>query len=130
MDLRRGLGPSGRRTRDLFARVHEAQVPPTLTVGNNAPPHRGLETVAILLEGEFGYRDSLGNRGVLKPGSVEWMTAGSGIVGRWAGAEGQRLPPSAIVCNGLLSIRSCARGFLRLRRLCDPSFADGPGGTP
>ena len=43
-------------------------------------PHRGIETITYVLEGEVEHADSLGNRGVLGPGSIQWMTAGSGIV--------------------------------------------------
>ena len=44
------------------------------------PPHRGIETITYVLEGEVEHGDSLGNSGVLGPGSVQWMTAGSGIM--------------------------------------------------
>ena len=43
-------------------------------------PHRGIETVTYMLAGSVEHGDSLGNRGVLNPGSVQWMTAGSGII--------------------------------------------------
>ncbi len=43
-------------------------------------PHRGFETVTYLLEGEFEHADSAGNRGVITPGAVQWMTAGAGVV--------------------------------------------------
>lgn len=43
-------------------------------------PHRGFETVTYLLEGEFEHRDSVGNHGILRPGDVQWMTAGAGVV--------------------------------------------------
>jgi redox-sensitive bicupin YhaK (pirin superfamily) len=43
-------------------------------------PHRGIETITYVLEGEVEHADSLGNRGLLGPGGVQWMTAGSGIV--------------------------------------------------
>jgi len=43
-------------------------------------PHRGIETITYVLEGQVEHADSLGNRGLLGPGSVQWMTAGSGIV--------------------------------------------------
>jgi redox-sensitive bicupin YhaK (pirin superfamily) len=43
-------------------------------------PHRGFETVTIMLDGAMEHRDSVGNRGLLSPGSIQWMTAGSGIV--------------------------------------------------
>lgn len=43
-------------------------------------PHRGIETITYVLEGEVEHGDSLGNHGLLGPGSVQWMTAGSGIM--------------------------------------------------
>ena len=43
-------------------------------------PHRGFETVTYLLDGEMQHRDSWGNHGTLRPGDVQWMTAGSGLI--------------------------------------------------
>jgi len=43
-------------------------------------PHKGFETVTYLLAGGMRHRDSAGNSGFLKPGDVQWMTAGRGIV--------------------------------------------------
>ncbi|GAP16753.1 pirin family protein [Levilinea saccharolytica] len=43
-------------------------------------PHRGIETITYLLEGEVEHGDSLGNAGSIRPGDVQWMTAGSGII--------------------------------------------------
>jgi quercetin 2,3-dioxygenase len=43
-------------------------------------PHRGFETVTYMLAGRMRHRDSAGNEGLLGPGSVQWMTAGRGIV--------------------------------------------------
>ncbi len=43
-------------------------------------PHRGFETVTIAFQGEVEHGDSVGNRGVINPGDVQWMTAGRGIV--------------------------------------------------
>ena len=43
-------------------------------------PHRGFETVTYMLAGRMRHRDSQGNTGLLGPGSVQWMTAGRGIV--------------------------------------------------
>ncbi|MEU5810394.1 pirin family protein [Streptomyces sp. NPDC047718] len=43
-------------------------------------PHRGFETVAYVLEGDIEYADSTGNRGVVLPGGVQWLTAGAGVV--------------------------------------------------
>lgn len=43
-------------------------------------PHRGIETITYVLAGSVEHSDSLGNSGKLGPGSVQWMTAGSGIL--------------------------------------------------
>ncbi|HZV93546.1 MAG TPA: pirin family protein [Caldimonas sp.] len=43
-------------------------------------PHRGFETVTIMQEGRMRHHDSVGNVGLLEPGSVQWMTAGRGII--------------------------------------------------
>jgi quercetin 2,3-dioxygenase len=43
-------------------------------------PHRGFETVTYMLDGRMRHRDNHGNEGVLSPGSVQWMTAGRGLV--------------------------------------------------
>ena len=43
-------------------------------------PHRGFETVTYMLAGRMRHQDSAGNSGLLEPGSVQWMTAGRGLV--------------------------------------------------
>ncbi len=43
-------------------------------------PHRGIETITYVLGGDVEHGDSLGNRGVIAAGDVQWMTAGSGII--------------------------------------------------
>ncbi len=45
-------------------------------------PHRGIETVTYLIRGAIEHGDSLGNRGVIRDGGCQWMTAGSGIIHR------------------------------------------------
>lgn len=43
-------------------------------------PHRGIETITYVLEGVVEHGDSMGNKGVIRSGDVQWMTAGSGII--------------------------------------------------
>ena len=43
-------------------------------------PHRGFETVTYILDGRMRHKDNHGNEGLLTPGSVQWMTAGRGLV--------------------------------------------------
>lgn len=43
-------------------------------------PHRGIETITYVLRGEVEHGDSMGNKGIISSGDVQWMTAGSGII--------------------------------------------------
>src|SRR5580704_2441476 len=52
-------------------------------------PHRGIETITYVLAGEVAHGDSLGNKGRMTAGDVQWMTAGSGILH-------QEMPAAAI----------------------------------
>lgn len=53
---------------------------PGAAIGAPDHPHRGFETVTYVLAGENEHRDSFGNADVLKPGDVQWMTAGAGVI--------------------------------------------------
>src|SRR5690606_5032856 len=54
--------------------------PATRPRGVGQHPHRGFETVTIVYQGELEHRDSTGAGGLIGPGDVQWMTAGSGIL--------------------------------------------------
>ncbi len=43
-------------------------------------PHRGIETITYVLQGRVEHGDSMGNSGIISPGDIQWMTAGSGII--------------------------------------------------
>ncbi len=43
-------------------------------------PHRGIETVTYMLHGQFEHEDSIGSKGKMKPGDVQWMKTGRGII--------------------------------------------------
>jgi quercetin 2,3-dioxygenase len=43
-------------------------------------PHRGIETITYMLNGSAEHGDSMGNKGIIGPGDVQWMTAGSGVI--------------------------------------------------
>ena len=53
---------------------------PGKALGAPDHPHRGFETVTYLLAGAMRHRDSRGHAGALRPGDVQWMTAGDGVV--------------------------------------------------
>lgn len=54
--------------------------PTTKTLGVGMHPHRGFETVTFVFQGGLAHRDTAGNHGVIGPGDVQWMTAGSGVL--------------------------------------------------
>ena len=64
----------------FFDHMGPAEFPPGTGVNVRAHPHIGLATITYLFEGEILHRDSLGYVQPIRPGAVNWMTAGSGIV--------------------------------------------------
>ena len=54
--------------------------PNDYVAGFPSHPHRGIETVTYMLHGKIEHQDSMGNKGVIESGDIQWMTAGSGIV--------------------------------------------------
>jgi len=96
--LQRSFGPSRENQFgpfllfDHFAFNDPKEGPPA---GFPTHPHRGIETVTYMLEGNVRHRDSLGNMGVIGPGDVQWMTSGRGIMHE----EMPRRGPSGLI-NG------------------------------
>lgn len=81
--LRRSFGPNRANRFDPFLLFdHFAFNDPLEGPIQGFPthPHRGIETVTYMLEGNVRHRDSLGNVGVIGPGDVQWMTSGRGIL--------------------------------------------------
>lgn len=80
--LRRAFGFGTTTDFDPFLLLDDFrnEVPEDYLAGFPWHPHRGIETVTYVLGGTVEHGDSLGNRGVIGAGDVQWMTAGSGIV--------------------------------------------------
>jgi quercetin 2,3-dioxygenase len=80
--LRRSLGSAQFQRLDPFLMLDEfrSDDPGDYIGGFPAHPHRGFETVTYMLDGHMRHEDSLGNRGDLGPGDVQWMTAAGGII--------------------------------------------------
>ncbi len=82
VQLMRIIGQPALRSLDPFVlldRIHTDD-PEAYRRGFPDHPHRGFETVTVMLEGRMRHRDSRGNEGVISGGGVQWMTAGRGIV--------------------------------------------------
>ena len=54
--------------------------PDDYTAGFPWHPHRGIETITYMVEGVVEHADSIGNKGVISSGGIQWMCAGSGII--------------------------------------------------
>ena len=80
--LRRSLGNLQTRRHDPFLMLDEffSDDPDDYIRGFPSHPHRGFETVTYMLDGHMRHEDSVGHRGDLGPGDVQWMTAGRGII--------------------------------------------------
>jgi hypothetical protein len=80
--LRRAFGFHEVRQFDPFLLLDDfrSNDPAEYLAGFPWHPHRGIETITYVLQGRVEHGDSLGNAGVIGPGSVQWMTAGSGII--------------------------------------------------
>jgi redox-sensitive bicupin YhaK (pirin superfamily) len=80
--LHRSLGSPALPDVDPFLMLDEfrSDDPGDYLAGFPDHPHRGFETVTYMLAGRMRHSDNQGNSGLLGPGSVQWMTAGRGIV--------------------------------------------------
>ncbi|MGH8320502.1 MAG: pirin family protein [Gammaproteobacteria bacterium] len=80
--LRRSLGSRQDARLDPFLMLDEfgTENPDDYIAGFPDHPHRGFETVTYMLDGRMQHRDHLGNVGDLGPGSVQWMSAGHGVI--------------------------------------------------
>jgi len=80
--LRRAFGFGSTSETDPFLLLDDFRndVPEDYLAGFPWHPHRGIETITYVLAGTVEHGDSLGNRGVIGPGDVQWMTAGRGIL--------------------------------------------------
>jgi quercetin 2,3-dioxygenase len=80
--LHRAFGFGDTRTFDPFLLLDDFRNdrPEDYAPGFPWHPHRGIETITYMLRGRVEHGDSLGNRGAITAGDVQWMTAGSGIL--------------------------------------------------
>src|SRR5262245_9263954 len=80
--LRRAFGFGATSDFDPFLLLDDfrSDRPDEYVAGFPWHPHRGIETITYVLAGSVEHADSLGHRGVIGAGDVQWMTAGSGII--------------------------------------------------
>lgn len=78
-------------------------------------PHRGIETITYVLQGKVEHGDSMGNKGVIQSGDVQWMTAGNGIIH-------QEMPKGAK--DGLLWGFQLWANLPASQKMMDPRYRD------
>jgi len=80
--LRRAFGFGQQELFDPFLMLDDfrGDDPALYSAGFPWHPHRGIETITYMLDGEVEHGDSMGNEGRIGPGDVQWMTAGSGVI--------------------------------------------------
>lgn len=76
--VRRSIGRPELRNLDPFLLLDEFFV--KAPSGFPDHPHRGFETVTYMIDGKFAHEDFCGHKGFIKPGDLQWMTAGKGIL--------------------------------------------------
>ncbi|HYO54592.1 pirin family protein [Archangium sp.] len=117
--LTRVIGQPALRNLDPFVmldRFHSDD-PSAYIAGFPSHPHRGFETVTVMLDGRMQHRDSLGNSGVIQGGGSQWMTAGRGIIHSEMPVQEQ----------GLMSGFQLWVNLPAKEKMCDPYYQDlGP----
>ena len=80
--LKRSVGTPGANYIDPFLMLDEfgSENKDDYIAGFPPHPHRGIETVTYMLEGEFEHKDSTGSKGKMTPGDIQWMKTGRGII--------------------------------------------------
>ena len=123
VSLKRIIGTSELNMLDPFLLLDEfgSDDPEEYIAGFPPHPHRGIETVTYMINGNFKHKDSAGNEGYLTDGSVQWMTAGRGVVH-------SEMPEQN---EGLMRGFQLWLNLPKEKKMMDPSYKDiGSGDIP
>ncbi|WP_011296516.1 pirin family protein [Cupriavidus necator] len=107
----------------FFDHMGPVAMPPGKGADVRPHPHIGLATVTYLFEGEIMHRDSLGSEQVIRPGDVNWMTAGNGIV------HSERSPDAVREAGARLHGIQTWVALPKDHETVAPSFFHHPGAT-
>lgn len=115
--LRRGFGFSNAERHDPFLLFDDfrSDNPNHYRKGFPWHPHRGIETITYVLKGDVEHGDSLGNKGVISGGDVQWMTAGNGIIH-------QEMPKGDV--NGSMHGFQLWLNLPTKEKMCSPRYRD------
>lgn len=107
----------------FFDHMGPVTFPPGKGVEVRPHPHIGLATVTYLFEGEIMHRDSLGSEQAIRPGAVNWMTAGKGIVHSERSDDAERDKESRL--HGIQAWVALPKSHER----CEPAFKHHPSSS-
>jgi redox-sensitive bicupin YhaK (pirin superfamily) len=131
--LRRAFGFGGTDEFDPFLLLDDFrnERPEDYLKGFPWHPHRGIETITYVLSGTVDHADSLGNRGSIAPGDVQWMTAGSGIIHQEMphGDGAGRMHGFQLWANLPSSLKMTAPRYQDIRSGAIPAVTDDDGTT-
>ena len=129
--LRRAFGFGDTSDFDPFLLLDDfrSDVPADYLAGFPWHPHRGIETVTYVLAGSVEHGDSMGNRGVIASGDVQWMTAGRGIVHQEMpkGDEAGRMHGFQLWANLPAALKMTAPRYQEIKAADIPEIADSDG---
>ncbi len=129
--LRRGFGFGKTAEFDPFLLFDDfrGESPDDYSAGFPWHPHRGIETITYMLAGSVEHKDSLGNQGILGPGDLQWMTAGSGIIHQEmpSGDESGRMHGFQLWANLPSRLKMTAPRYQDIKSADIPEVADENG---
>jgi redox-sensitive bicupin YhaK (pirin superfamily) len=129
--LRRAFGFDNTSDFDPFLLLDDFRndIPEDFLAGFPWHPHRGIETITYVLAGTVEHGDSMGNRGAISPGDVQWMTAGRGIIHQEMpkGDELGRMHGFQLWANLPSSLKMTAPRYQEIKAAAIPSITDDDG---
>ncbi len=129
--LRRAFGFGNTTDFDPFLLLDDFRndIPKEYLAGFPWHPHRGIETITYVLAGTVEHGDSMGNRGAIAAGDVQWMTAGSGIIHQEMpkGDPEGRMHGFQLWANLPSSLKMTAPRYQEVKALDIPQITDDDG---
>src|SRR5512137_1152858 len=129
--LRRAFGFGNTSEFDPFLLLDDFRndVPDDYLAGFPWHPHRGIETITYVLAGTVEHGDSLGNRGTIGAGDIQWMTAGSGIIHQEMpkGDQAGRMHGFQLWANLPSSLKMTAPRYQEVKAAEIPAVTDDDG---
>ncbi len=124
-----GMGEPGENDPFLLLDDFRSDRPEDYLAGFPWHPHRGIETITYVLAGEVEHGDSMGNRGVISAGDIQWMTAGSGIIHQEMpkGDPGGRMHGFQLWANLPASLKMTAPRYQEVKSGEIPEVTDDDG---